>query len=131
MEKTKAAQKKEELMPAAKNGWDRVSENDHKAIYDFAEGYMDFMTRCKTEREVVSFAEKALVSAGFEKFDPKKPLKAGDRVYVNNRGKAIMAAVIGSEDIEKGVDIAARTHRFSPSRFKTASPLRGQRACPF
>ena len=122
MEKTKAAQKKEELMPAAKNGWDRVSENDHKAIYDFAEGYMDFMTRCKTEREVVSFAEKALVKAGFEKFDPKKPLKAGDRVYVNNRGKAIMAAVIGSEDIEKGVDIAA-AHIDSPRLDLKQHPL--------
>ena len=122
MEKTKAAQKKEQLMPAAKNGWDRVSENDHKAIYDFAEGYMDFMTRCKTEREVVSFAEKALVTAGFEKFDPKKPLKAGDRVYVNNRGKAIMAAVIGSEDIEKGVDIAA-AHIDSPRLDLKQHPL--------
>ena len=96
MEKTKAAQKKEQLMPSAKNGWDRIEKQDEQKIFDFAKGYMDFMTLCKTEREVTSFTEKALVAAGFEAFDPKKPLKAGDRIYVNNRGKAVMAAVIGS-----------------------------------
>ena len=122
MEKTKAAQKKEQLMPSAKNGWDRIEKQDEQKIFDFAKGYMDFMTLCKTEREVTSFAEKALVAAGFEAFDPKKPLKAGDRIYVNNRGKAVMAAVIGSEDIEKGVDIAA-AHIDSPRLDLKQHPL--------
>ena len=122
MEKTKAAQKKEQLMPSAKNGWDRIEKQDEQKIFDFAKGYMDFMTLCKTEREVTSFTEKALVAAGFEAFDPKKPLKAGDRIYVNNRGKAVMAAVIGSEDIEKGVDIAA-AHIDSPRLDLKQHPL--------
>ena len=30
-------------------------------------------------------------------------LKAGDRVYTVNRGKGVIAAVIGEEDIEKGI----------------------------
>ena len=40
-------------------------------------------------------------------------LKAGDKVYVNNRGKAVIMAVIGSEDIKKGVKLCA-AHIDSP-----------------
>lgn len=122
MEKTKAAERKEQLMPPVKNGWDRIKKKDEKKIYDFAKGYMDFMAVCKTEREVAAFAEKQLIKAGFESFDPQKPLKAGDRVYVNNRGKAVMAAVIGSDNISKGVDIAA-AHIDSPRLDLKQHPL--------
>ncbi len=45
-------------MPSAKNGWDRIEKQDEQKIFDFAKGYMDFMTLCKTEREVTSFTEK-------------------------------------------------------------------------
>ena len=40
-------------------------------------------------------------------------LKEGDKVYFNNRGKAIILAVIGSEPIENGVHLAA-AHIDSP-----------------
>ena len=40
-------------------------------------------------------------------------LKAGDKIYFNNRGKAIILAIIGTEPIEKGVHLAA-AHIDSP-----------------
>ncbi len=122
MEKTEAAMLKEKLMPPAKNGWQRVSKDEEKKIYDFAEDYKKFITNCKTEREVVKFAEEKLKSAGFKEFDSNKPLKSGDKVYRINRGKAVLAAVIGSEDIKNGVDIAA-AHIDSPRLDLKQHPL--------
>ena len=72
---------------------------------EFAEGYKAFLTACKTERECVNYAEAALVSAGYERFDPEKTYKAGDKVYDVNRGKAILATVFGKRDIREGVRI--------------------------
>ena len=53
--------------------------------------------------EAIRIAEEA----GFVPYDPMATYKAGDRVYVNNRGKAIMLAVIGTEGTRQGVHIAA------------------------
>ncbi|MFQ6975669.1 MAG: hypothetical protein ACLRSD_00480 [Oscillibacter sp.] len=48
-------------------------------------------------------------------------LSAGDKVYFNNRGKGIMLAVIGSEDLSHGANIGA-AHTDSPA--STSSPAR-------
>lgn len=61
----------------------------------------------KTERE---FAKSALALAkehGFVEFDKfGKPLKAGDKVYYFNRGKAIILAVKGKRPVCDGVESA-------------------------
>ena len=41
-------------------------------------------------------------------------LKPGDKVYRVNRGKAIMLAVMGQENLDKGVNIGA-AHIDSPA----------------
>ena len=43
----------------------------------------------------------------------RKELKAGDKVYYNNRGKAVMLAIIGEEPIENGMNIVG-SHIDSP-----------------
>lgn len=46
-------------------------------------------------------------STGFVPFDPKHKYAAGDKVYYNNRGKAICLAIMGKEGCKNGVRIAA------------------------
>ena len=73
----------------------------------FAEGYKEFLNLAKTERESVDYAVKAAEANGFVPFDPSHKYKAGDKVYYNNRGKAICLAVIGKKGAKEGVRIAA------------------------
>ena len=49
-------------------------------------------------------------------------LSAGDKVYFNNRGKGIMLAVIGSEDLRHGANIGA-AHTDSPRLGLKPRPL--------
>ena len=49
-------------------------------------------------------------------------LSAGDKVYFNNRGKGIMLAVIGSEDLSHGANIGA-AHTDSPRLDLKPRPL--------
>ena len=74
---------------------------------DFAEGYKDFINAAKTEREAVSWSVEAAQAQGFVEFDPAKKYNPGDKVYYNNRGKAICLAVIGKKGTKEGVRIVA------------------------
>ncbi len=88
----------------------------------FCEGYMDYLNSSKTEREAVTTSEELARENGFKKFTAGKKYSKGDRVYVNNRGKAIMLAVIGSKPVREGVRIAA-AHIDSPRLDLKPNPL--------
>ena len=88
----------------------------------FAEGYKKFLDAGKTEREVAAESEQMLKDAGYQQFDPKKTYAPGDKVYFNNRGKGIMLAVIGSEDLSHGANIGA-AHTDSPRLDLKPRPL--------
>jgi Aspartyl aminopeptidase len=102
-----------ELMADRRHGYLKVSDNEMKKAFKFSEGYKEFLDAGKTERECVDFAVKAAEEAGFVPFDRTKKYNAGDKVYYNNRGKAICIAVIGKEGVKKGVRIIA-AHIDSP-----------------
>ncbi len=106
-EKTLAASLKEKLMPKPKNGWNRITPLQQEEVMEFATGYMDFLAHAKTERETVEAAVEILEAGGFVPFSVHGNYQPGDRVYTVNRNKAILAAVIGSQPIEKGVRIVA------------------------
>lgn len=97
----------EKLTVDRKNGAAKLDASVIKKADKFCEGYKDFLAHAKTEREAVTEAIRIAEEAGFVPYDPMATYKAGDRVYVNNRGKAIMLAVIGTEGTRQGVHIAA------------------------
>lgn len=102
-----------ELLCDRTHGAAKVGAKELEKADDFCEGYKDFLNTAKTERETVTFAVEAAEKAGFVPFDPEKKYKAGDKVYYNNRGKAMCLAVIGKKGAKKGVRIAA-AHIDSP-----------------
>ena len=74
---------------------------------EYGEEYKQFLNTAKTEREAVSEAVRLAEKAGFVPFDRTARLKPGDKVYLNNRGKSLLLAVIGTRPITDGVSIAA------------------------
>ena len=106
-EKMDAKELAKELLNDRTHGAAKVGAKELEKAGTFCEGYKSFMDAAKTEREAVSWAVKAAEDAGFVPFDPKKAYKAGDKVYYNNRGKAMCLAVIGKKGAKEGVRIAA------------------------
>ncbi len=121
-EKSQAAQLKEKLFISKKNGCIKVSEEDIRKADEFCEEYKNFLNNGKTEREAVAYAVEAAKIAGFEEFDPYKQYGAGDRVYVNNRNKAVMLAVIGKNGTHNGVRLGI-AHIDSPRLDLKPNPL--------
>ena len=112
MEKEKS-KRVAKLFYEQKNGYDIIDEKEHKACEDYCKGYMSFLNESKTEREAVKNGIALAKKKGFVEYKSGMELKAGDKVYVSNRGKALMLAVIGKKPLEEGAVIAA-AHVDSP-----------------
>ena len=103
-----------ELAYKRTNVYEVADEAKMKAIFDYAEGYKTFLDEGKTEREVCAYVVKAAEEKGYKPFTFGMKLKAGDKVYYNNRGKNLYLIRIGSADVAKdGVRIVA-SHIDSP-----------------
>ncbi len=102
------------------------SPKDNKKVMDFAEGYRKFLSECKTERECTDYFIKQAKKAGFKDLDSLiakgTRLKPGDKVYRSNKGKALAAFIIGTEPIEKGINILG-AHIDSPRMDLKQNPL--------
>lgn len=107
VEKIDAKELSKQLLNDRTHGVKKAGAAEMKKADKFAEGYKAFLDEAKTERESVDYAVKAAEAAGFMPFDPSHKYKAGDKVYYNNRGKAMCLAVIGKKGCREGVRIAA------------------------
>ena len=121
-EKTQGEELKERLFNTKKNGWENTSDEEKEKIFNYCQGYMDFLNRSKTEREIVKNAEQMARGRGYRDISEFESLNPGDKVYYVNRGKNLFLAVIGTESIENGVNIIG-SHADSPRLDLKPNPL--------
>ena len=96
------------------NVYEVADEQKMKAIFDYAEGYKVFLDEGKTEREACAWAKNAAIAQGYKPFRFGMKLKAGDKVYYDNRGKNLYLIKVGTADVaEDGIRIIA-SHIDSP-----------------
>ena len=72
---------------------------------DTIKRYKEFLDKGKTERECVNEIVRLAEAKGYKNIEDVTSLKAGDRVYYVQYGKSIALYQIGTEDIEKGMNI--------------------------
>lgn len=120
--KTEAQLLKEKICLAPKNAGDLLPDAVWQKAELFCEGYKTFLDMAKTEREAVEVMVAMAREKGFRAFDPTVCYKPGDRVFYNNRGKALILCTVGSEPLENGVRIVA-SHIDSPRLDLKPRPL--------
>ena len=116
------AEIRDELFYKQKNGYDTMTTQQRIDMEDYCRGYMAFLNDARTEREAVKMAIEMAEDKGFVEYVDGMELKAGDKVYLNNRGKALMLAVIGKQSLENGTVIAG-AHVDSPRIDLKQNPL--------
>lgn len=102
------------------NGWKKIDNSNE--IFNFCEEYKEFLNLGKTEREFVKEGIKFIESKGFISADTKDQLIPGDKIYYVNREKNLVLAVIGKEDLEKGLNYVV-SHIDSPRLDLKGNPL--------
>lgn len=113
---------RDSLLMAPKNGFARIDEATRKEIDAYCKGYVAFMDACKTEREATAWAVEEAQKKGFKPFVSGMATKPGDKIYYNNRNKAIALAVVGTASLAEGINICA-AHVDSPRIDIKPNPL--------
>lgn len=112
-----------------KNAWLSYSEEEKAAVQALSRDYMDFISVAKTERRFVKEAIALADGFGYkninEYVENNKPLKAGDKIYFNVMDKSLLLMQIGSEPMEKGLNIVG-AHIDSPRIDVKPSPVMEQ-----
>lgn len=84
-----------------KSIWENADSKTRKEMEALAQRYIEFLTRCKTERETVEYVRQRLAENGYsEDF-------SGERVMRSLRGKAIFAARKGALPLSQGLSLLA------------------------
>ena len=116
------AEIRDELFYKQKNGYDTMSTQQRIDMEDYCRSYMAFLNEARTEREAVKIAIEMAEDKGFVEYVDGMKLSPGDKVYCNNRSKALMLAVIGRKSLEEGCVIAG-AHVDSPRIDLKQNPL--------
>lgn len=105
-----------------KNAWLTYDEAQLEELKQLNEGYKDFLSKGKTERECVKIAVQMAKQSGYQDLNEVKSLKPGDKVYAAAMGKMIILYQIGKQPLEQGMNILG-AHIDSPRLDLKQNPL--------
>ena len=92
-----------------KSAWKKYTEEDLNKLDLLCNDYKQFLTIAKTERETTKEIIKRAEEKGYENLEDyiseNKRILPGDKIYVNNKGKAVALFNIGTEPITNGMNI--------------------------
>jgi len=106
----------------AKNAWLEMEDVEKEEVFEFNKEYGQFLEENKTEREFTASTVKLLKEEGFKEINELDSLEEGDKVYGVNRGRQLIAAVIGKKELKEGLRIVAG-HMDSPRIDLKPNPL--------
>lgn len=108
------------------NIWKKYDAVEVSKVFEMGEDYKKFLTISKTERECNKEIIRRAEEKGFHNIvdyiKNEKALKPGDKIYADNRGKAVILFIIGNDSITNGMNILG-AHIDSPRLDLKANPL--------
>jgi len=110
------------LVYERKNLGATLNKDELKKAFDFSEPYKKYLDDSKTEGLCVEASIKLAEAQGYTAFEPNKSYAPGSKVYVNNRGAALLLSTIGTRPLEDGLRVIA-SHIDSPRLDLKPNPL--------
>lgn len=111
-----------ETYSRTKTAWQRMDDAERKAVMDYGEKYKAFLDTARTERLAASEIIRRAKATGFKPLYDMKELKAGDKVFWNQKGKSVVLAVIGEKPVHDGIKIVG-SHIDAPRLDLKANPV--------
>ena len=87
------------------SAWSRFSAEQRYQMETYSNQYRQFLDTARTERLANKEILRQAKEAGFKPLSDYTSLKAGDKVYWDQKGKSVILAVIGSSPIAEGLKI--------------------------
>jgi len=102
---------KEKLFTTRKSVWDGLAATELKKLLDFCEGYKDFLSTSKIEREAICNIVKTASKHGYK--DLNKATKSDHKLFTSYKGSCSILANIGDKSFKNGFRIIV-SHVDSP-----------------
>ncbi len=106
--------------------WKKYDDAALADLEALAADYIDFISRCKTERECAQEMVKLAERAGYRSLNSyvenRFELKPGDKVWTHTHGKAVVFVHVGTEPMQNGLNILG-AHIDSPRLDLKQNPL--------
>ena len=106
--------------------WNKYDEADDEALEELAAEYIGFISQNKTERECAASAIRLAEAYGYRPLEEAvregRALVAGDKVWAQAHGKALILAHLGQRPLEQGLNILG-AHIDSPRLDLKQNPL--------
>jgi aspartyl aminopeptidase len=114
MNKTQLKKIKDTLLKKDTMVFDQLNKDQKTALFQFNDGYKQFLDQSKTEREATRQIVKAAKAKGFVDIDTLASKKTpGKKVYKVFQDRCVALAVLGKQSLVKGANIIA-SHLDSP-----------------
>lgn len=97
-----AKELKEKLYKESDRVWDRLSEDERKQAFSYAQQYRDFLNGARTERKAVQFFVNQASKLKFKEMSSKGK---SSKLFQSMRGKTLAVAVTGKRPITEGLRI--------------------------
>lgn len=98
-----------DILYKKESAWKQLESNEKKLVFDFSEGYKNFLDVGKTERESAAEIKRMATENGYIDVDEviEKQMKVvpGMKLYAVNKAKSIILIIIGQDNIAKGMNI--------------------------
>ncbi len=120
LNKKEWAKLEKQLSFKKEHAWTKLSKAERKEVFSYTEDYKRFLNASKTERETVKTLTEMAQENGFVPYDKAK--KSDKKLMWIFRKKVIVLAVLGKENVSKGVRIIA-SHIDSPRIDLKQNPL--------
>jgi aspartyl aminopeptidase len=105
-----------------KSAWLRISAGDRDAVFRFAEAYKAYLTVARSALSSTAEVLRLARASGFAELTDAAQVKAGARLFLNGRDRAVILVVVGSDPIVSG-SRAIGTHHDSPHIDLKARPI--------
>lgn len=108
------------------SAWKKYNEEDLEKLNNICNDYKIFLTVSKTEREATKEIIRRAEEKGYKNLEDyiknNVEIRPGDKIYVNNKGKAVALFHIGEKPITEGMNILG-AHIDSPRIDLKANPI--------
>lgn len=108
------------------SAWKKYNEEDLEKLNNICNDYKRFLTVSKTEREAAKEIIRRAEEKGYKNLEDyiknNVEIRPGDKIYVNNKGKAVALFHIGEKPITEGMNILG-AHIDSPRIDLKANPI--------
>ncbi len=105
-----------------KSAWLKYDDEAKRRVMEFCEEYRRFISENKTERECTSAVIAKAETLGFHDMMACSSVKAGDKLYYNIMGKAVVLFLVGERPFSDGMKILG-AHIDSPRLDLKQNPL--------